>query len=80
MVYIYTLYSETHDRYYVGMTEDIEQRLAYHNNGRVKSTKAFKPWRIVRLEKYKSMIEARAREKYLKSAAVRRWRRNNLGM
>ncbi|MBT8253741.1 MAG: GIY-YIG nuclease family protein [Flavobacteriaceae bacterium] len=80
MVYIYILYSETHNRYYVGMTENIEQRLTYHNEGQVKSTKAYKPWRLVRFEKYKSKMEARVREKYLKSAAGRWWRNNNLGM
>ncbi len=75
----YILYSIAFDRYYVGMTENIKTRLSYHNSGKVKSTKAFMPWTIKYCENYSTRLEARAREKYLKSAAGRRWRKNNLG-
>ncbi len=80
MYFIYILYSKKFDRYYVGMSFNVEDRLKQHNSERVKSTKAFVPWTIIHTEEYKTRIEARKREKYLKSAAGRRWRNNNLGM
>ena len=61
------------------MTENLDNRLETHNAGRVKSTKAYIPWKIIYFESFKSAMEARNKEKYLKSAAGRRWRKNNLG-
>ncbi len=77
--YIYIIYSKSFDRYYVGMTKNVEERVKNHNAGRVFSTKAYKPWILVHEEVFDSRMEARKREKYLKSAAGRRWRKNNLG-
>ena len=79
MYFIYVLYSKNFDRYYVGLSSNIELRLKQHNSKKVKSTKAFAPWEIIHFEKFETRIEARKREKYLKSAAGRRWRKNNLG-
>ena len=44
---VYILYSETRSRYYSGQTADIKDRLIRHNQGREKSTKNGKPWRMV---------------------------------
>jgi putative endonuclease len=41
MYFVYILYS---DRYYVGHTANIEQRLLEHNSGLNFSTKPFIPW------------------------------------
>jgi len=62
------------------MTSDIEKRIDYHNTGKVKSTKGKTPWKIVHLEKLDSVSSARFREKYFKSAAGRRYRKNILGL
>ena len=62
------------------MSADVKQRVNSHNSGRVKSTKAFITWELVFEEEFKTQMEARVREKYLKSAAGRRWRKNNLGL
>jgi putative endonuclease len=78
-MWVYILHSEGFGRYYVGMSEDVEKRLAEHNVGRVMSTKGYKPWKVVYKEKCKDREEARKREKYLKSAAGRRYRKNILG-
>ncbi|WP_299394214.1 GIY-YIG nuclease family protein [uncultured Gelidibacter sp.] len=77
---VYILFSIKFDRYYVGLSSDFGERLKTHNSGRVTSTKAFKPWELFHLEEFETRIEARTREKYLKSAAGRKWRKNNLGM
>ena len=62
------------------MSKDTADRLKSHNSGKVRPTKAFKPWIIVHTEMFESRIEARQREKYLKPVAGRKWRKNNLGM
>ncbi|MCX7546506.1 GIY-YIG nuclease family protein [Xanthomarina sp. F1114] len=79
MYFIYILYSDSFDRYYVGMSHNVLERLRAHNRGKTKSTKAFIPWGIVHTEEFETRVLARKREKYLKSAAGRRWRKNNLG-
>jgi len=44
MFYFYILKSEKTGKYYVGSTENFENRLKMHNFGKVKSTKNSKPW------------------------------------
>ena len=80
MFYTYIIYSINFKKYYVGLSANVNQRLKSHNAGKVKSTKAFTPWVLIHFEKFDSRIEARKREKYLKSAAGRKWRKNNLNV
>ncbi|MGI9545982.1 MAG: GIY-YIG nuclease family protein [Flavobacteriaceae bacterium] len=75
---VYVIYSESHDQYYVGLTQDISHRAKEHNKGRVRSTKPYVPWELIHLEEFETLFEARKREKYLKSAAGRRWRKINI--
>ena len=77
---VYILKSERHGSYYVGMSSRPESRLKEHNDGRVKSTKGKGPWKMVHQEEFENRVEARKREKYLKSAAGRRFRKNILGL
>lgn len=67
MYYVYILKSLVKDYVYVGYSTDIKQRLEYHQNGYVKSTKAFRPYELVFYEAYKSMVDAKRRERYLKT-------------
>ncbi|MEI6022563.1 MAG: GIY-YIG nuclease family protein [bacterium] len=67
MFYVYIIQSKKDNNYYVGMTSDITKRLAYHNTGKVRSTKARIPFELKHQESFSSRIEAREREKYLKS-------------
>jgi len=80
MVYLYVIYSDEYKRFYVGIADEIKSRLKTHSSGKVKSTKAFKPWRVVHSEEFVSKQEARIREKYMKSSAGRRWRKNNIDL
>lgn len=67
MYYVYILRSLKDNEHYVGITSDLENRLAYHNSGRVRSTKNRIPFIIIYSEKYETVLEARMREKFLKS-------------
>lgn len=64
---LYILQSTKNGRYYVGSTEDIKKRLVKHNNGEVKSTKAYRPWKIVYSESFVTREEAYRRELQVKS-------------
>ena len=65
--YVYVLRSEVNKHLYVGMSANIFRRIESHNKGRVFSTKGHRPWKLVYSEKIGNRIEARKREKYLKS-------------
>ncbi len=71
MYFVYVLRSESYNRFYIGMTGDIERRIKEHNSGKTKSTKGYRPWKLFFYEKYPSRKEAREREKYLKSGVGR---------
>lgn len=66
MYHCYVLRSLSKGRYYIGSCEDIDIRLRRHNNGSVKSTKAFAPWELMASESF-SRSEATTRERQLKS-------------
>ena len=67
MFYVYILQSLICGRYYIGSCDNIENRFKQHNDGKVKSTKAFKPWKLVYQEKFKTRENAIVREYQLKS-------------
>lgn len=82
--YVYVLKSANNWRFYVGMTSNIERRLKEHNAGYTKSTKAYRPWDLVFFETFSTRIEARQREKYLKSGIgkeyiKKEWSRSSAG-
>jgi len=65
--YIYVLRSNIKDKYYVGSTGNLEDRLNRHNSGKSKYTKGGIPWKLVYIEEYNTRSEAVQREKQLKS-------------
>jgi len=67
MFYVYAIKSKERNHIYVGLTGDVKRRMSEHNNGWVKTTRSFAPFNTILLEKYKTRLEAREREKYLKS-------------
>lgn len=72
---VYILKSLVDGSHYVGMSDNSERRLEEHNRGKVTSTKSKVPWAKIYEEECGSRIDARKREKYLKSAAGRRFRK-----
>ncbi|WP_416437874.1 GIY-YIG nuclease family protein [Phnomibacter sp. MR] len=67
MMYVYVIRSEKYGRFYVGISEDVDRRLAEHNAGHTFSTKGYRPWQLFFVETVSDRAKARAREKYLKS-------------
>ncbi|MFA4937142.1 MAG: GIY-YIG nuclease family protein [Patescibacteria group bacterium] len=67
MYITYILQSQTNQKYYIGHTENLEQRLSRHNKGLVRSTKSGIPWRVIYIEKFNSKSEAYKRELQIKS-------------
>jgi putative endonuclease len=67
MFYVYVLKSLLRNYLYVGMTNDLERRVKQHNNGLNKTTKPYRPFEIHLVDEYPSRVEARNREKFLKS-------------
>ena len=67
MFFVYAIKSESRNYIYVGLTDNLERRLSEHNNGRNRTTKPYKPFVLIHSEVFKTRVEARGREKYLKS-------------
>jgi putative endonuclease len=85
-VHVYILYSAVVDRYYVGQTSDLQDRLRRHNQGRSKYTKSGIPWNLVYKEGFETRSQAVQREQELKRSKSRehlvraiRSERNDLG-
>ena len=60
--FVYILYSEKYDRFYIGRSQDLEKRLERHNRGYVKSTKSYRPWTQLYYETFPARSEAVKRE------------------
>ena len=45
--YVYILYSEVQDKYDIGSTQDVTERLDCHNSGKEKYTSKYIPWNLV---------------------------------
>jgi putative endonuclease len=67
MWYVYILKSIKFQRYYIGLSDDVDRRFLEHNNGWVKKTKFYKPFRLAHVEITDNRQEARQLEKYFKS-------------
>jgi len=68
---VYVLYSNSFKKSYVGQTQNIDERLRKHNKGKVKSTKIYRPWRVIYFETFCTRSEAMKRERWLKSGKGR---------
>lgn len=66
MYYVYLLKSKKDGKLYIGFTPRLNERFAKHNRGEVISTKSRRPLEMIYYEAYKSVQDARKREKNLK--------------
>ena len=65
--FVYFLLSMKNRDLYIGSTENVEKRVVLHNSGKVKSTKAYRPWELLGFEKYTSRSEAVKMERFYKT-------------
>lgn len=65
--YVYILQSINFDFIYIGYTEDLRNRLKFHNSKQNTSTKPYAPLDLIHYEAYKNKKDAKRREKYLKT-------------
>jgi len=73
MYFVYVLQSQKDQSLYKGYTENLMERIKQHNLGKAKYTSSKRPWNVIYYEEYSTLEEARNREKYLKTAAGRRF-------
>ncbi|MDR9410229.1 MAG: GIY-YIG nuclease family protein [Balneolaceae bacterium] len=58
---------------YIGMTNDLRRRISEHQNGYERTTKPYRPFKLIYYESFPDRKKARNREKYLKSASGKRF-------
>jgi putative endonuclease len=66
MYYFYIIYSQAADKFYIGHTSNIDERLIKHNAHHKGFTGKLSDWEVVYSEIYQSKIEAYARERQIK--------------
>ena len=67
MYHVYAISSLIKNYIYVGMSSKLEDRIERHQQGREKTTRAYRPFQLIYTEPVETRIEAREREKYWKS-------------
>lgn len=67
--YLYILKSKTADKYYTGITKDVERRLEFHNTKEKGYTSRYRPWKLVFSKEYDNKAEA-----ILAERTVKRWK------
>lgn len=63
----YILQSQKDKGFYYGHTQNLELRLKAHNSGKVRSTKARRPWKVFYFEVHETKSLAYQREMFFKS-------------
>jgi putative endonuclease len=66
MFYVYIIHSQSLDKYYIGHTNNPDERLARHNRGGDKFTSKDQPWCLVFTEEHLTKELAYKRERQIK--------------
>ena len=66
MYFVYAIKSENRNYIYVGLTNNLERRLAEHNGGMNKTTKPYRPFSLIYSEQFETRVEALKRKSFLK--------------
>jgi putative endonuclease len=64
---VYVLFSQTKNRFYIGFTSNLEERIIRHNQKSKGFTGNTNDWKVVYTENYISKEEAHKRELQIKS-------------
>jgi putative endonuclease len=73
MPFVYIIYSDKLNKYYVGACIDLQRRLNEHNMGHSKFTSTGMPWVLKYKEEFESLQEAKKREQYIKKMKSRKY-------
>ncbi|PJE50419.1 MAG: endonuclease [Candidatus Yanofskybacteria bacterium CG10_big_fil_rev_8_21_14_0_10_36_16] len=65
--FTYVLKSCKNNHLYVGSTGDLIKRILFHNSGKAKSTKGYRPWKFIKSYQFNSRKEAVRYERFLKT-------------
>lgn len=68
MYFVYVLRSLKDNKFYIGFSEDVSQRVEEHNSGKNISTKNRRPFKLMYYEAHLSKLDALKRERYFKTA------------
>jgi len=69
---VYVLRSDSQpDRYYTGLSDNVERRLAIHNSGGSKHTAHLRPWSLIAFTTFENIDSAVVFEKNLKTGSGR---------
>ena len=71
MFYTYILYSPSKNRYYIGSTSQLQERIKKHNSNHHGFTGGIGDWELRWCEEYPSKEEAGKRERQIKSRKSR---------
>ena len=80
MVKVYILYSRSLNRYYIGHSSNLEDRLERHNRGRSKYTKGGEPWKLTWVFDCKTRSDAMKLERKIKKRGAKRFLEDQLGV
>ena len=69
--YVYALLLKN-DQFYVGLTADLLRRESEHCRGKVRSTRIYRPLKLIYYEAYLDKIDAERRERYFKTTKGKR--------
>jgi putative endonuclease len=74
MIYsVYILYSKSKDKYYIGYSQNAQERLLEHNAGATLSTRPGIPWILVYIEECADKSAAIKRENSIKKMKSRKY-------
>ena len=75
--YVYFLFSESKMKFYVGISNDVNDRLLRHNNGQSLSTKHGVPWKLLYVIECDDKSTAMLLEARIKKRGIRRYLSDN---
>ena len=76
MPFVYIIFSEKINKYYVGACTDLQRRVYEHNIGHSKFTSTGTPWILKFNEKFESLQQAKKREMAIKKMKSRKYIEN----
>ncbi len=65
--FLYILHSKNYDKYYVGISNNPQRRLHFHNTVEKGFTSRYRPWEIVYIKEFSDKKSAMQAEKKIKN-------------